>query len=66
MGRGHFERQPRKDFVASTRKIGEHARCGGEVVYVSQRTRGWRKCLKCGADGQHGRPSPALTTEVAP
>ena len=51
----------------STDEIGYHVGCGGRVVYQSSRSYGRRACMKCGADGRYGRPSPEVveTKELA-
>lgn len=46
------------------RVLGEHAVCGGQVVYISGITFGYRRCLKCGHDGRYGTPSPVLRKEI--
>jgi hypothetical protein len=46
--------------------LGKHVECGGDVTcdgdvtYEATATAGWRRCEKCGADDQHGRPTPEV------
>ena len=49
--------------MSESREIGVHAGCGGVVVYSSSASHGVRRCLKCGADGMYGRPSPTLLSK---
>lgn len=51
-------------WMSDVRVLGRHAGCGGDVLYQSTSTRGWRTCTKCGADGEYGRPSPDTEDEM--
>lgn len=52
------------DFGSTLGKVaGIHKNCGGEVIYYSTNTRGWRTCDKCKASSIRG-DSVSLTTEA--
>lgn len=38
--------------MTADRALGRHAACGGEIVYRSTPSQGWRVCLECGQDSR--------------
>jgi hypothetical protein len=53
----------------SAHVIGNHAGCGGEVVYQVEPNMGWRYCERCRAStlrGQEVELAPASKTATAP